>query len=181
MPRRMYAASPADYFMDPTSGLPEAGVVAQVFNTITGGSPVTDLLDAGGTPATSVTSDSFGGLRFFGPDDYDAELWVAAPGGTLRYKVEPVDVASRLGALEDQFAGWSSGVDLAELAAVTELVIRYDTVTASWPRRAVALPGVPRTVPVAWHGPEPPPIDSPETGEWASDGYDWLRPTQGTL
>ena len=105
MARKLYGASPADYFINPSDGTPLPGTVAQVFNAITGGSQVTDLQNSSGAAATTVTADQYGGFRFYGPDGYAGELWIQSPGGTLRYKAEPVDVASRLAVTEPLAAG----------------------------------------------------------------------------
>jgi len=93
MARLLYAATPADYVINSGTGRPESGVTVTVYTAVTGGTQVTDLLTAGGTPITTVTTDSAGGFRFQGPDGTDATLWVSVSGGT-RFAVNVADLGT---------------------------------------------------------------------------------------
>lgn len=99
MARFLYAASPADYFID-AGGAPVPGARADVYAAQSGGVAITDLLDSSGTAATQVVADSFGGFRFSGPDGTNTDLWIQAPGGTIRYVVHPTLIGGRVAALE---------------------------------------------------------------------------------
>lgn len=90
MTRRMYGGTPGDYYAD-VNGIPVPFVSGTVWSAVTGGSQVTDLQDVTGAPTQYATADMFGGFRFYGPDHYTKPLWVQAPGGSLRYKTEPID------------------------------------------------------------------------------------------
>jgi hypothetical protein len=61
-----------------------------------GGSQVTDLLDASGNAASSITTDSSGQLPSFqGPNDASAVLWASAGGGA-RARLGATDSPSRI-------------------------------------------------------------------------------------
>lgn len=99
MARTWYGITPADYAFDPSSGLPAEGAILPVWGALTGGSLVTDLLDASGTPVTQLTTDSNGGYRFQGPDGFQGALYLEGVGG-LRYLVFPETVIARLATVE---------------------------------------------------------------------------------
>jgi hypothetical protein len=110
MARTKFGGGSADYFVDPATGLPVPSFTVQAYDSEIGGTHLTDLLDASGTPAVAVTSDSFGGFRFQGPDGYQGGIWLAGAGGT-RYLTNPSDIAPRLAQAEADI--------LAETTAVT--------------------------------------------------------------
>lgn len=93
MARNLYAVTPADYVIDGATGLPKSGVTVTVYDAVTGGSQVTDLLTVGGSPISTVTSDSAGGFRFQGPDGEDGTLWVSTGGGS-RFAVNVGDLGA---------------------------------------------------------------------------------------
>lgn len=82
MARYLYAASPADYVVDGSTGLPVPGAVVTVWTARTGGSQVTDLQTVGGSPITQVTADSAGFLAFYGPDGLTDNLWLYSGSGS---------------------------------------------------------------------------------------------------
>lgn len=82
MARYLYAASPADYVVDGSTGLPVPGAVVTVWTARTGGSQVTDLQTVDGSPITQVTADSAGFLAFYGPDGLTDNLWLYSGSGS---------------------------------------------------------------------------------------------------
>lgn len=89
MARFEFGSGIADYVVRPSDGTwgiaPNA--VITFYSASTGGTQHTDLLSAGSTPITSVTSDANGFIpRFFGPDGVTG-MWADA-GGTSRAWVE---------------------------------------------------------------------------------------------
>jgi hypothetical protein len=93
--RYEYGSGIADYVVRPSDGLwaVAPGAVVTFWSASTGGTQYTDLLDAGSTPITSVTSGSYGFLpRFFGPDGITG-MWADA-GGASRAWVEAHNAGS---------------------------------------------------------------------------------------
>ena len=81
MARYLYAATPADYVVNATTGLPVPNAVVTVWNARTGGSQVTDLQTLAGGTITQVTADSQGYIAFYGPDNMTDLLWIYAGSG----------------------------------------------------------------------------------------------------
>src|SRR5690242_19244103 len=93
MARNEFGAGVADFIVKPTDGLwgIAPGVTVTFWDSSTGGTQYTDLLDAGSTPTTTVTADQYGALpRFFGPDGITG-MWADA-GGTSRAWMDAHDV-----------------------------------------------------------------------------------------
>lgn len=93
---RPYAHSPADFVGSGEAGGPliiGTGTLT-VWTAETGGTQVTDLLDASEIAVTAVATDDFGNFRFFAPDDL-GELWLDN-GTTTRYVTQPADLGSRV-------------------------------------------------------------------------------------
>jgi len=88
--RYLYAATPADYVVSATTGLPVPSAVVTVWTARTGGSQVTDLQNLSLVGITQVTADSQGYLAFYGPDNMTANLWIYAGSGP-RLLVRPVN------------------------------------------------------------------------------------------
>lgn len=138
MARKLYGASPADYFIA-ADGSPVPGATANVYNAITGGSQITDLQNISLVAVTQVVADSFGGFRFYGPDGYTAELWVQAPGGTLRYRVDPSGMATDLAAETTARAAADTAESTARASAdTTESTARSSADTTESTTRATA-------------------------------------------
>lgn len=120
MARLLYAASPADYFINP-DGTPNPTATATAWTARTGGAQLTDLLDASGSATNVVSADNLGGFRFSGPDAYTGSVWVQGSGGT-RYEVKPTGMAERIAILEaaltqeiaDRIAGDASALVTAQ-------------------------------------------------------------------
>jgi hypothetical protein len=123
-----------------------------------GGSQHTDLLDENGDPITSVTTSDGSSLplgsfpRFQGPEGVTS-MWADAGGGP-RFIMVATDLGDVIG---DDLATQVN--DLVTVVALTPLVWAYDTVAEAWnPRPAIAGSRC-----VIWLGPIPPPVGgSPE-------------------
>lgn len=133
MARTLYAASPADYVINADTGKPAGGVTVTVWTAVTGGSQVTDLLNAEDQSVTTITTDSLGGFRFSGPDGTTGSLWVSVAGGD-RFVVLPTTLADR-GSLP---SGGTTGQVLVKNSGSN-----YDL---SWAAQTATTPSSPFTV-----------------------------------
>jgi hypothetical protein len=89
MARSTFGASLADYVVQPSDGLwaVGSGAVVTFWDDADAGTQYTDLLDAGGLPATQVTADEYGQIpELQGPDGVTG-MWADA-GGTSRAWIE---------------------------------------------------------------------------------------------
>jgi hypothetical protein len=152
MARNLYAVTPADYVIDGATGLPKSGVTVTVYDAVTGGSQVTDLLTIGGSPISTVTSDANGGFRFQGPDEMEDTLWVSTGGGN-RYAVNVGDIGGTRAPLSHTH-GTGNLIDsdgflnLTLLPDGVPLVVDKIKNSNTWPNRPTA-----RTdIPVLWVG-----------------------------
>ncbi|WP_281155174.1 hypothetical protein [Streptomyces sp. HYC2] len=85
MARQIFGAGVADFAVRPTDGMwgVAAATLVTFWDAPTDGTRHVDLLDASGTPTTSVTTDEYGSLpRFQGPDGV-VGMWADA-GGSRR-------------------------------------------------------------------------------------------------
>jgi lysophospholipase L1-like esterase len=110
--RYSFGAGIADFVVQPSDGLWSvgAGVTVTFWDASTGGTQYTDLLDAGSTPITEVTSDEYGAVpAFFGPDGVTG-MWADA-GGSSRAWVEARDAGDATAATTagDLIAGTGAG------------------------------------------------------------------------
>jgi hypothetical protein len=80
-----FGATLADYVVRPTDGLwgVAPGAALTFWSAADGGTQYTDLLDAGGTPVSSIAADSDGFIPAFKGPDGVTGMWVDA-GGTSR-------------------------------------------------------------------------------------------------
>lgn len=149
------------------------GVTVTFWSAEVGGSQYTDLLDSGGSAASSIVSaDGSGALstgtipKFSGPAEV-TEMWADAGGGA-RAKMMATDLG---GMVTDVRA---TVVDLQGVVALLSNsvgTVRYDSTTSSWPERPVDS----RTY--LWIGPTAPTIG----GTGMVDGVDlWINPTPVT-
>lgn len=104
MARYEFGMGIADYVVQPTDGLwgVAPGAVITFWDSSTGGSQYTDLLDVGSAPITQVSADAQGFVpRFFGPDGITG-MWADA-GGTSRAWMEAHNItgASNAGSVRD--------------------------------------------------------------------------------
>lgn len=89
MSRFQFGGGTADYVAD-SNGRPRSGVTVTFYDAETGGSQLSDLLDADGAAVGSVTSGAGGRIpRFSGPDGV-TELWAEA-GGAYRSRMDAYD------------------------------------------------------------------------------------------
>ena len=99
MARYLYAASPADYVVDGSTGLPVPNAVVTVWNARTSGSQITDLQNLLGQAITQVTADSSGFIAFYGPDGMTDNLWLYSGSGSrlvVRAVVNPTVAGTAL-------------------------------------------------------------------------------------
>lgn len=99
MARTLYGGSPADVIVQVTvddGDLAPATATLTAWDSLSGGTQLTDLTTSGGSPITVVTPDGVGRVLFYGPDGYTAALWLEDSTGT-RWRIEPSDLASRTG------------------------------------------------------------------------------------
>lgn len=82
MARFMYSATPGDFVIDTVTGKPQPGITVKVYTAQTGGTQVTDLLNAAGSPVVQLTSDSVGWVQFYGPDEFRDDLWLDTGTGS---------------------------------------------------------------------------------------------------
>ena len=91
MARLLYGNTPADFTLSRSGKIvPDAPLT--VWTALEGGSQVTDLLDYGNAPVSTITSDDTGLVRFYAPDGTDATLWIQADSGGTRLAVRPVNL-----------------------------------------------------------------------------------------
>lgn len=142
------------------------GATVTFYNSASGGTQYTDLLDAGGSAISSVTSDTDGSLpQISGPDGVSA-MWADAAGGAGPRRLT---TATDLGPVLDSVAAQQSQdqAQIAAMAATAPVYVYYSTATSSYPAR-------PSTgAPVWWVGPVAPIFG----GSYAQDGLDyWIGP-----
>lgn len=107
MARYLFGSGGDAEINSPSTGLPQAGVTANVYNAQTGGSVVTDLQDKNGVTISQPVSDAYGQFSFKGPDAYTSTLWLDLGIGP-RWAMRPVDIAGIASAAAT--AGVSTGV-----------------------------------------------------------------------
>jgi len=85
MARRTFGGTAADFLTD-SRGNVESGGVGTVWTARTGGTQITDLLDANGAPVTTVSAlaSPEGMVLFSGPDDGTSVVWVDFGGGRVK-------------------------------------------------------------------------------------------------
>jgi hypothetical protein len=121
MTRYLYGAG-GDGEVVRTSGLPYANAAASVYNSRSGGSPITDLQTLTGAAISSVTSDPYGQVAFYGPDNYIGTLWLDFGGG-VRWALSPkaVDLAAT------QAIAVQRTADASALSYTTKSTLPYNT------------------------------------------------------
>ena len=96
MARNMYGATSADFTLT-AGGRVVPGATLTVWSARTGGTQVTDLLDATSVACTTVTSGADGSVVFYGPNNEKSTLWLDSGQGS-RIAVRPVDITGETGA-----------------------------------------------------------------------------------
>lgn len=142
MARHTFGQTPTDWTMTISAGgvITAVGAVEVTFwSQPIGGVQYTDLLDAAGAAVTSVLSaDGTGTLplgtipQFSGPDAV-TDMWADAGGGA-RFKMVATDLGNVITDLSATVAELQETVELLQNSGG---VLRYDTVTLSWPARPV--------------------------------------------
>lgn len=95
MARLLYGATAADVTVTQTGQI-IPGAVLEAWSAESGGTRVTDLLDASGTPTTVVTSDAYGVVRFWCPDGWASTVWLQGAWGAGRMACKPANVAAAM-------------------------------------------------------------------------------------
>lgn len=77
------------------------GITYTAWSARSGGTQLTDLLDAGASPITAVTSMSTGEIpEFQGPNGYTGSIYLFDPASATRFEVRPAHLGSRVTAIE---------------------------------------------------------------------------------
>lgn len=106
MARHLFGLSPADIALERVGDalVIRGGAVGQVFDSLTGGTQLTDLTDLSGNPVTTVTADTNGGVGFYGPAAGASTVYVDF-GYTSRYLMQATDLGTQVDALSGSVAG----------------------------------------------------------------------------
>lgn len=99
MARLTYGLDLSSYGIDAVTGAPVPFALYQVWPAAVGGDPVVDLEDITGNPVEVVTADAYGFIGFYGPDGWDADLWLEG-AAAVRLLVRPVALTERVRTLE---------------------------------------------------------------------------------
>lgn len=141
------------------------------WDSVSGGTQYTDLLDNLGTATMSITTDTNGEFPLFNGPDGVVTMWAdgSGDGSGPRKLILTTDVAdsamSNKIAIDDLTNAVTS---LQDLVASSLGIVEYDSVSASWPER----PTDSRIY--VWVGPTAPAAGAP----YMQNGRDfWLNPT----
>ncbi|MFG3154219.1 hypothetical protein ACGF7W_19495 [Streptomyces sp. NPDC048219] len=95
MARSQFGATLADFVVQPTDGLwgVAPGAALTFWSAADGGSQYTDLIDASGAAATTITADEYGSIPSFQGPDSVTGMWADA-GGTKRAWIQARDAAT---------------------------------------------------------------------------------------
>lgn len=146
------------------------GAVIEFWDSVSGGTTYTDLIDHLGTATVSITTDANGEFpQFSGPDDV-VTMWAdgSGDGSGPRRLIITTDAAdttiSNRAAIDDLTNAVS---DLQNLTASSLGIVEYDSESSSWPER----PADSRIY--VWVGPTAPSVGAP----YMQNGRDfWLNP-----
>ncbi|WP_432101027.1 hypothetical protein [Streptomyces sp. WAC 04229] len=97
--RHLYGLSAADLAMEKVGDEVRlrAGAVGTVWDSLVGGSQITDLTDLSGSPITQITADTEAAVGFFGPDGVSTVY--ADFGYSRRFLMTAVDLGSQIDGL----------------------------------------------------------------------------------
>ena len=130
MARNMYGATSADFTLT-AGGRVVPGAVLTVWTARTGGTQVTDLLDADSVACTTVTSGADGSVAYYGPDDDRSTHW-ADSGQGARVAInlaEPVPTTPAV--ITGEQGTDTDAILVALLAALDDLGLITDATTAA--------------------------------------------------
>lgn len=185
MARHWFLGGPADWATahgaDETSVDSQSGTRAlfigdasiTFWDAPTGGTQITDLQDAIGSPIAAVTADSDGEFpAVLGPDT-TPETWRmyadGSGGAGPRRVVVATDMGDTVNALAETVNDLSDQLtEQAVMIGNSLAVVNYDAVNSEWPTRPA---GDARRF--AWCGPSAPPIG----GDYMVDGFDFYLTT----
>lgn len=108
MARTLYGGSPGDVVAVVSSDDGDYAPTAATFNVYnarTGGAQLTDLTTVGGTGISQVSPAPGEPFEFYGPDGVTGTLWLEVSTGGRRWRVEPADLAERVGSASTGPAG----------------------------------------------------------------------------
>ncbi|MEU6635701.1 hypothetical protein [Streptomyces rochei] len=99
MSRHLFGLSAADLAMEKVGDEVRlrAGAVGTVWDSLVGGSQITDLTDLSGSPITQITADTEAAVGFYGPDDVSTVY--ADFGYSRRFLMMAVDLGDQIDAL----------------------------------------------------------------------------------
>lgn len=105
MARHLFGLSPADIALERVGDALaiRAGAAGAVWDSLSGGTQLTDLTDLTGNPITSITSDTNGGVGFYGPADGTSTCYVDFGFG--RYLMQATDLGAQMDGLTDTVGG----------------------------------------------------------------------------
>ncbi|MFJ2568969.1 glycerophosphodiester phosphodiesterase [Streptomyces halstedii] len=132
--RHYFGGSTSDYAMERVGNqlLLRPGATGTVWDSVTGGSQLTDLTDVNGVPVTATTAAADGAVSFYGPEDVTACFVDFGYG--RRYSMVAADIAStvtgKLGGLvstaaDDATAKATAAKDAAISAAASSAAALY--------------------------------------------------------
>ncbi|MFG2970914.1 glycosyl hydrolase family 28-related protein [Streptomyces sp. NPDC048288] len=134
MARHLFGGSPADYAAEKVGNqlLLRPDAEGTVWDSLTGGTQITDLTDTTGAPITTVTADTDGAVTFYGPDGVTSVYTDFGYG--RRYVMAATDTGAALAAFIAEGGapgGWavldgSGKVDPAQLTKQLDWAVATD-------------------------------------------------------
>lgn len=146
MARSLYGATPADVTFSSVTGQLAPGVNVTLWNARTAGTQITDLLNISSSPVSVATSDSYGFLAFYGPDNYTGTLW--ADGGVgSRVAIYPVDSGNATAVVGAASIDALADVDTVSAAPTDGQVLTWDSGSDKWiPETPASATGIAATI-----------------------------------
>ncbi|MFJ3601930.1 glycerophosphodiester phosphodiesterase [Streptomyces anulatus] len=121
--RHLFGGTTSDYAMEQVGNqlLLRPGVTGTVWDSVTGGTQLTDLTDTIGLPATTVVASADGFVTFYGPDDVTT-CYIDFDFGR-RYSMVAADIADTVDAMLSGLADAASDDATAKAAAAQAAAI----------------------------------------------------------
>jgi hypothetical protein len=116
--RHLFGLSPADLAMEKVGDeiRLRAGAIGTVWDSLTGGTQLTDLTDINGTPITQVTADTEAAVGFYGPDNIST-VYVDFDH-SRRFLMTAVDLGNQIDSLSTNKLDLTGGTMLGQIKAV---------------------------------------------------------------